>query len=469
MSGAQERAAPQSPPPPPPPPTAAGDEKDDPPPPPPPPPPDAADLEELPPPPPPDDADMAGDDEPPPPPPPPEGDEDDEPPPPPPPPPPEDDYEAAGDEDDEEYAAAYAKYVEACQRAGYTLEDIQNFASAEYHARSEGGYTESYEGSGEVASASANPSGGGGAAQAAKRPEWLQEIIDAGESPPSAARDERAKDASRGWDERWGYAGKSQLRRLQQAPEALGAAVRKGGPLVLPPGAALPPRPGLFLQRCPNWANGKGKCKRGHRCNFAHGDAELAPKEVRAFKRKEAEIQQQRREQNLSAAREAALEAASGGVVRQREVGDGGDGPAYDSYEKLAAAAAAKAPAAAAALANNADAASSSSTHAPGGFAAIDLADVEMHRADGTPLDFSSRDAKVEALRQHQLEKAHEAAQAAWGLPAQPGSSSRSVDTPVTSSNRPPPPRGRGRHVVRPAWMVAMEREKGGTDTDRAV
>ena len=283
---------------------------------------------------------------------------------------------------------------------------------------------------------------------------------------PPAARDERAKDASRGWDERWGYAGKSQLRRLQQAPEALGAAVRKGGPLVLPPGAALPPRPGLFLQRCPNWANGKGKCKRGHRCNFAHGDAELAPKEVRAFKRKEAEIQQQRREQNLSAAREAALEAASGGVVRQRAVGDGGDGPAYDSYDKLAAAAAKGAR-------------SGSSTrhhrrrgllihHAPGGFAAIDLADVEMHRADGIFRLLVTR-RKVEALRQHQLEKAHEAAQVAWGVPAQPGSSSRSVDTPVTSSNRPPPPRGRGRHVVRPAWMVAMEREKGGTDTDRAV
>ena len=108
-------------------------------------------------------------------------------------------------------------------------------------------------------------------------------------------------------------------------------------------------------------------------------------------------------------------------------------------------------------------------------------APLEMHREDGTPLDFSSRDAKQEALRQKKLEQAYEAEQAAWGLPS-------SVSTQATPPLPPPvaaggggvsvatfgampraasgtalplPPLGRGRHVVRPAWLVRMERGRG--------
>ena len=74
-----------------------------------------------------------------------------------------------------------------------------------------------------------------------------------------------------------------------------------------------------------------------------------------------------------------------------------------------------------------------------------------MRRQDGTPLDFSSRASKQEALRQHKIEEAYNVTQAMWGLPAT-GSGAAEDRQPVRLA-----PRGRGRHMVRPAWLTRME------------
>ena len=72
-----------------------------------------------------------------------------------------------------------------------------------------------------------------------------------------------------------------------------------------------------------------------------------------------------------------------------------------------------------------------------------------MHRLDGTPLDFSSRTQKAEGLRQHAIEQIYNAEKASWGLLSAP---------PVTAAGQPPLGRGRGKHIVRPAWLVRQER-----------
>ena len=51
-------------------------------------------------------------------------------------------------------------------------------------------------------------------------------------------------------------------------------------PAIAPPRQPNPARTGFKLQRCPQWS--QWKCKKGSRCPLAHGDHELAPKEVRA-------------------------------------------------------------------------------------------------------------------------------------------------------------------------------------------
>ena len=119
----------------------------------------------------------------------------------------------------------------------------------------------------------------------------------------------------------------------------------------------------------------------------------------------------------------------------------------------------------------------------------------DMYRSDGTPLDFSSREAKQEAQRQKLLERHYEAAQSAWGLPVASSSHGHATTAPPgpddgTSGAWPPapesaaaaaaaeaerlraariaaaglnpiPPRGRGRHGIKPMWLARMEQERG--------
>jgi len=110
----------------------------------------------------------------------------------------------------------------------------------------------------------------------------------------------------------------------------------------------------------------------------------------------------------------------------------------------------------------------------PGGSGSGSGGEVQLHRADGTPLDFSSREAKVEAMRQHVIERAYEAQQAAWGLPHSlpthsagtetvAGDAATRLGTCLGSPAVAMPARGRGRHVVRPAWLVQMEQRSNAT------
>ena len=69
----------------------------------------------------------------------------------------------------------------------------------------------------------------------------------------------------------------------------------------------------------------------------------------------------------------------------------------------------------------------------------------------GCGWSISSREAKQEAIRQHKLEMLYEAEQASWGLPT-PSSAAPGVG--VAASSAPRPSLGRGKHVVRPAWLV---------------
>lgn len=136
--------------------------------------------------------------------------------------------------------------------------------------------------------------------------------------------------------------------------------------------------------------------------------------------------------------------------MRQREIGQEGEEPAYLEYEALTAATAQPTAGTAtmAAPAAAADGGSSSGAEPLG---------LELHRQDGTPLDFSSRNAKQEALRQHKIEEAYNATQAMWGLTSTAGTAH--VDAAATSA-QPLPSRGRGRMAVRPAWLTRQEATK---------
>ena len=150
-------------------------------------------------------------------------------------------------------------------------------------------------------------------------------------------------------------------------------------------------------------------------------------------------------------------------IVRQREpLDETAEGPQYQTYEELAAASAAAAAAAAGVAGGAAEASGGAEGHGGGSVSSTDAAALELrqHRVDGTPLDFSSREAKTEAVRQHALERAYEAEQASWGLPVASGTAAAVANgrSPVSGVL---PPRGRGRHVVRPAWLTRMERSGG--------
>ena len=177
--------------------------------------------------------------EPPPPPPPDDADEDIPPPPPPdddapPPPPPEPSVQPQQQPpDDAAIREKWSAYILACKEAGYDV--------SQYEASLQAGTSD--------ASAPA--------ASSSQRPSWLQEIVEQGGARSRSRSPDRdaapASSSGNGqWDERWGYA----KQREWKGPSAKGG---KTGPGIPPPG----PRKGLFLQRCPAWAGGKGKCKRG--------------------------------------------------------------------------------------------------------------------------------------------------------------------------------------------------------------
>ena len=392
----------------------------------PPPPPDEPPPPPDEPPPPPDEPPPPPDDDAPPPPPPPPDDDA-----PPPPPPPDDDQRAVCDEPQqqqtaEEYeasVAAYRAYVQQCKEAGYDV--------SEYEAALE-----------------AMGSGGGLAASStgtAKKPDWLQEIVEGGgdrsrsSSPVRGAasghRDMRSAQqagsapSNGGWDERWGYA----------KPQWRGSSGRQA--YARPDG----PRKGLFLQRCPKFAGGKGRCKMGQRCSFAHSEAELAPKELRQMHRRQAEA--------AMALRQGRAADADDRQVRQRVLAD--DDPAYEEYDALLQKQQQQQTQTQRAHPGGAGVALPTPVTGllpvpPSGPSAEEAPPAHM-RADGTPLDFSSREAKQEAIRQHKLEMLYEAEQASWGLPT-PSSAAPGVG--VAASSAPRPSLGRGKHVVRPAWLV---------------
>ena len=181
--------------------------------------------------------------------------------------------------------------------------------------------------------------------------------------------------------------------------------------------------------------------------------------------------------QAAMARRHQDMDAASDGdddrPVRQRAVADSGDDPAYEEYEKLAAAANAPTrpglalpePVSAALPVPVSAALPPPVTEAPQmpvSTAAAPPPGLDLHRIDGTPLDFSSREAKQEALRQHALEQIYEAEQASWGLPTPTPAGAAATISVGAVGSLPLPPRGRGRQMVRPAWLVRQEREQRG-------
>ena len=361
--------------------------------------------------------------EPPPPPPPPGDDE-------PPPPPPADDAAAAQAEFMAYYNQQYAVY---CEHYGLDANDEKvgaQFAAvyAEQCQQQQGG--------------NAGPSQGP-ADQASKRPGWLNDIVAKGgdareEAKPAERPPERSNKGTRAWDERWGYSNPNQ----RGPPRNSGAPVRAAPP---------PQRPQVFrgmkMQRCPKWAI--WKCKKGSRCPFAHGDHELAPKEVR---------QRIRREQEAMAKR-----AAGGGddsddePVRQREAPDefpeeeGGPDP-YEIGDASAARPADDASASAPAL-TPADAGASACMPTPSEVSAAggamrtagNVCTDFTHREDGTPLGFMTRDSKQEAKRQREIEAIYDDEQAKWGLA---GTSSATQQAAAAVDV------GRGRDAVRPAWLT---------------
>jgi hypothetical protein len=280
---------------------------------------------EPPPPPPPSEIEPPGDEPPPPPPP---GDAAADEPLPPPPPPPEGGAGARFDPSlwgasqyGEEYASQYEAYMK--QHAEYV---------AEY---GEGAFAQMYAG---YAQPEYAQDGAAAATSAAtpdeaprKRPKWLEEIIkkgNSGSSPPrSPPREGRGgKGGGKGgqvWDEHWGYC----------QPKWLGGHShgRRGGR----GGVSRPTQPTkpnlragrLFLQRCPKW--NQWKCKRGQSCPFAHGDHELAPKEVRQAAR------QRRQEAEKLASGAATADGAidDDGSVRLREINVDDESQLYGDFD----------------------------------------------------------------------------------------------------------------------------------------
>jgi hypothetical protein len=164
-----------------------------------------------------------------------------------------------------------------------------------------------------------------------RRPDWLQEIAAKSQrrSPPpdeSPAEPEPAQAVGpdgRVWDERWGYCTPEQLRKINSKGKGKGGDGKgkgkgkggggggggkselrvvsgKGGHYAVPSSAPVgPPKRGYKLQRCPKWGQ-HGKCKKGWHCPFAHGDHELAPKEVRTQVNKQQREQQEMIKQLVS-------------------------------------------------------------------------------------------------------------------------------------------------------------------------
>ena len=168
-------------------------------------------------------------------------------------------------------------------------------------------------------------------------------------------------------------------------------------------------------------------------------------------------------------------------MVESRCVGavaEVGDDPAYLAYDELAAAAASAAAsatsaAAAASAGEQSDAQAGGNRSAPGdgGVRSGSMAEVplELHRLDGTPLDFSSRDAKQESLRQQAIERAYAAERISWGLapPTSTHAQGSAASLHHASGSGPGSqglaPRGRGRHVVRPAWLTRSQAQQGSS------
>ena len=286
-----------------------------------------------------------------------------------------------------------------------------------------------------------------------RRPDWLREL-----ASKSQRRDEPAAEPEpeqqvgpngRVWDERWGYArpydggkggGKGGGRGGAFAGGRGGGG--RGPPYVAGGPASGPPKRGYKLQRCPKWGQNL-KCKKGWHCPFAHGDHELAPKEVRQRVRQSQEEKQAGKKGGWY---QEGDNDQGGGRQREVQEDDNGLEPRYDDYESLVPQqppvappaqpppAAAAAPAAEGCVATKTD--------------AVD------HRLDGTPMAFSSRDAKSEKQRQDRNEVIYQAEQQAWGLDPTAGTSasaSRTAATPAVAA-------GRGREAVKPAWMTRQQR-----------
>lgn len=291
---------------------------------------------------------------------------------------------------------------------------------------------------------------------------------------------------------------------------------------------------GLKLQRCPAWGN-KGKCKQGRRCPFAHGEHELAPKEVKQQimrAQKEAIAQQQARHQAMMQPVTAAIDDVP---VRQR---DARDEVYMSSDDEAGAHRQRESPLAGGQSRSRSRSSSSrrcrsrssrgsrsrsssgrsrsrsrsprrrrryryhmrshsrsrssrrrsSSSRSRSGSAAAPAAEPARpdqgltHRMDGTPLDFSSRDAKREQKKQRLIEEIFDEQSAAWGISA---SDPTKAGDPFVASFQlvragpckpahnmlcgrrraadlaPQAPGGRGREFVKPAWLAQQVRAGG--------
>lgn len=154
--------------------------------------------------------------------------------------------------------------------------------------------------------------------------------------------------------------------------------------------------------------------------------------------------------------------------VRQRVLAD--DDPQYEEYDTLVKKLQPPALPPPPSDAHGGSGVASTSASVAGGLPVP--VEVPMHRrADGTPLDFASRDAKQEAIKQHKIEQMYAAEQAAWGLPvpAQPGAAPADAFGAAGARVAVPPPRGRGKHIVRPAWMTRQEQHQVGGREDTIV